>query len=607
MKVLRALTLAENDPDAALHSLLSAWEQREMADPQSLAFSILIVAQSLMINGNPAAALRLLEAIQANDEVVQRVRMQAATQEQRENIFIRLARVCDAAPDDHPLKEQLDAIDQAVYQLEWLKADQLLQEVAPKNPTDPHLLRRIGSLLLLRNQDDAAAAWQHLAASAQEEENERLFAEIVSILRMPTDDAWMTDVLNVTYPVDALDPVLEKLASNKQFYLSPQPPEPRDDSPPPRAQYFVLDRPLPTELDSLTIDDVPYLVGELTLYGKQTDAPARLVLETIASDLDAANKALALVADNLLESGREVIGGAFTPEVETSLNLFMPPEISPEDRERISKEAQRISILEKWPTVKHPALAGMSPEEAMADSAKRQAVNALVVLLETSSAGLQLADFHALRKRLGLPHETVAAESVSTDKMLNYDELTRLPLEELSDDQLINVSSQLSMFGPRLLGAAIEVAMKRPSLMTHERYRIHTLCEIVAKQSPDRLEAVKWLLRAADAADASGDSAAEYLMALLVPAAMTRQEEILNGALTRLTSKHIDEPGVREGLMSFFQMIGIDPATGQPMGQPSAVGAPSAAASEPESGLWTPDGGGGGQEDKGGGGLWLPD
>lgn len=607
MKVLRALTLAESDSDAALHSLLSAWGSREDADPQTLAFSIVVVAQSLMAAGNPAAAIRLLEALRGEDEVVARLRSQATAMEQREIVFLRMARVCDAAPAQHPLKQQLDAIDQAIYHLDWLKADQLLQEVAPKNPRDPEVLRRIGSLLLLRQQDDAWAAWKHLSNLETEDENERLFAEIVSVLTQPTDDEWMANVWKVTYPVESLDEVMEKIVSDGNFFLSPQPPEARDDGPPPRAEYFVLDREPPANPVDCRLEDVPRVIATLVIFGKQTDAPARLVLIAVEPRLEMAKQKLDQLVAGLTETERESQGEVPLHEVQAREQLFITPEYSTEDQERLRHEMARHTLLEQWPQVAHPALGGQSMAEAVKDDSKRRTVNALVVILE-GTTDVAAEDARELRSQLGLAHELVSPESVPADKMIPFDELTRLPLSDLSDEQLMNAASQLAMYGS-LLGPALDIALQRPSLLKHDKYQLHMLCEMAAKQASNRSETVQWLLKAADAADARGDSAAEYLLELLVPAAMTQNRDLLNDAMNRLTTKHIDEPGVRENLAAFFQMLGIDPATGQPMGGAAGpAAAPAPPPGQADSGLWTPDGGApasGGKKE--GGGLWLPD
>ena len=181
-----------------------------------------------------------------------------------------------------------------------------------------------------------------------------------------------------------------------------------------------------------------------------------------------------------------------------------------------------------------------------------------------------------------------------------------MPIKELDDSQLVNVLVRASMVSTRLLAPMLEEALSRPELASNKDLQLDQLCNEVAQQAAAAPAALRWLQRAADIADKLDKSAAEYLLAMLMPAVLSNQSELVQDTLQRLTTKHINEPGVRETIMQFFHSIGIDPRTGAPIGQPAAApAAPAPAAAEPESKLWTPDGDSGGQQ--GGGKLWLPE
>ncbi|MCA9173840.1 MAG: hypothetical protein KDB14_05070 [Planctomycetales bacterium] len=606
LKMLRAINLTGDDVDAALQTLLEGWENRENADEEMVGLALLIVAQSLLETDNAGAAYRLLSVISSSDDTVQRLQLAAAMQMREDSIFINMARQLQPPPPDHPLVTELEAIDHEIRQLLWLKADRKLKQLGEQHPEDPQVLRRIGVMLLLRNHPDAKEAWRRLAASSNFSENERLHAEIVANMSTTADDEWMMDILSVTYPVDNLDPVMEKIVSNPQFQSVGQNARPEgDDEPPPRGVYLLLDRGLPSEqseIDQLQLDQVPCVLGELLVYGKQTDAPARLKVRTQAVNREKCESVLKSLVDELKPGESEVVGQAYKPDVETSLPLYLPPSIGLEQQERITREGHRKSLLELWPRAPHPALDGLTPAMAARDKTRRQTVNALVVMHETidSNEHLDMEDYLTLRKSLGLPHEKIT--DVDWDKPVPLDQLARIPFESLTDEQLLIAVPEMLNFGARLSAAVLHEALKRPEVVKSQQLNLESYCVALAKESRAPVHAVQWMERAADVAEARGKSPAEHLIGMLLPAMISQQKETLERTMTRLTTKHINEPGVRESLMQFFQMIGFDPLQQAPSAAVSGQGGAT------EGGLWTPDGGGsagGGSES--GSGLWLPD
>lgn len=605
----------EGQAQQALDLLLEALEG-EHPDMPTLGLSFAMVSQALIVEGNSAAAARLLSNVQMGEGPLQQLRMEAASREQEDPIVLRMARVPQPPPEEHPLAQTLERIDQDMAELRWSAARQQLEKLRGDHPSDPHVLRRIGALLLLRGDDDQAAAlWQEIAGLEALDEGERVFAAAAAALATPLGDEWFVDVLHITYPVETLEPVLEKMHDHPCLQSVPAPQASQDGEPPPRAIYQLLNKPVPPESDELSLDSVPEMIGMLLVYGKQTDAPARLKLECHAEALVACESLLRETVEELSESQREVIGSTTMQDVKLSLRLRTPEWATPEQRLALQAAANRRIQMEIWPRTPHPALDGLTPAMAARDKSRKQAVAALVLLQETEKGPVdefQLSDYLELRKSLGLPHEPLPADEAPEEGLIALDKLTRLPLSQLNDKQLTNALVRCGIVSGRLLSVALEEAVKRPELVKDKRLQLDRLCNEVAEVAQTPPVAVHWLQHAVTIADQAGNSPAEYLIGMLLPALMIGQQEVVQESLQRLTSRHIDEPGVRESLMQFFQTIGIDPATGQPVGggpgaAPGPGPAPSAAPAKEESGLWTPgsDQGGGGEQ--GGGGLWLPD
>ncbi len=56
-----------------------------------------------------------------------------------------------------------------------------------------------------------------------------------------------------------------------------------EDSPPPRLVGMILDRPMPESADNLSIEVMPRLLGHALLFGRQTDRPARIEVQSLVA------------------------------------------------------------------------------------------------------------------------------------------------------------------------------------------------------------------------------------------------------------------------------------------------------------------------------------
>ena len=88
------------------------------------------------------------------------------------------------------------------------------------------------------------------------------------------------DVRHVTWIVNDADRLNEALLSERRMQTLPFNPADlaTEDSPPPRAVFLLLDRSVPESAEGLTAESLPCVLGNLFLYGRQTDREARLDL-----------------------------------------------------------------------------------------------------------------------------------------------------------------------------------------------------------------------------------------------------------------------------------------------------------------------------------------
>ncbi len=215
-------------------------------------------------------------------------------------------------------------------------------------------------------------------------------------------------VLHAVWTVDDVERLQEA------FLSDPHPPLPidpsnyaREDAPPPKAAYMIFDRPVLESAETLTAQSMPVYIGQLFLFGRQTDREARLEL------LGATPGELSQIKAVLNESGGQCLQGEEKIEELTTASAtedllrpkWRPPmQIKPRQFHAILSEYRRDAVLNRWPDIKLGALDGLSPNQAAADAKYHIRLPAAIMVLQFYADNLHWQfDFNELRGRLGLP------------------------------------------------------------------------------------------------------------------------------------------------------------------------------------------------------------
>jgi hypothetical protein len=372
---------------------------------------------------------------------------------------------------------------------------------------------------------------------------------------------------------------------------------------------MLLDRP---QLDSgagVVAEDVPKVVCELRIFGRQTDREARVELEARqGEELDRAGKLLAEIAgDTLGAPGEaEVVDGEAPVSAILSAKHYLPPDTPPETQQELAATFARTAILERWTNYPLQLLDGKTPREAAADEKYRVRLLAAILLLEDMAARhMRGFDFNELRSSLGLPTAGPIDPSSVDLTTLPLTRLARLEFDKLADDDLLSVytHAMLTRYRPAMVKAATEV-IGRASLAG--RVDIAEAFGVLADNATNADEAISYYGRAAEEATRAGTSPAQWLLAE-VPLRLMRGDVAEFERLIRvLTTKHAAEPGVREALMRIMYSLGLVGPDGRPTQaapELAAAAAPRPGAAAADPGIWTP---GGETAQEGKSGLWLP-
>jgi hypothetical protein len=384
---------------------------------------------------------------------------------------------------------------------------------------------------------------------------------------------------------------------------------------PPKAAFVFLDRPA-VKGEAVAKDQVPRVIGQLLLYGRQTDRAARLVSPSVAAcHLEGLRTLLAEIPSGAIaaEPTQEVLGKTSLTRELIQPNWHVPRDLPPEAILKLVDELRTDVLLKQWPQMKLGLLDGKSPKEAANNSAYAIKLAAAILVLSQwfEQAGGQF-DFNQLRTQLGLaPLGPINPEQVNVAR-LPLVRLGRLQIEKLSDDALVTVFRRAAAF--RISGVQEKLAqavVERPLLSGSESQL--AAFRILVRSTPDVGAALDYLDRGRKVAEEAGHSSATWDLLELSLRLERGEPGEMQRLMEHIQREHIREPGVAEALTQFLMQIGAIRPTGG--GAPAHASAQAAAAAPgivvPGAGgaapgkLWTPDSGSGGGG--GSGKLWTPD
>jgi hypothetical protein len=489
----------------------------------------------------------------------------------------------------------------------WAAAARKFETLAQKTPNEPSLWKNIGVLRArLLNNGVAIDALKRYASFASVPRDLAVEAmAVANYLSEPIDVDFASEV-TTTFAVTDASALKEHLLSSKRVENLPVDPAIFQETgePPPMAAFLVLDREVPTSSANLTRDNVPKVMGEALLFGKQTDKPARLELVAIkTSDYDARLKALQAATGSLLgpKEHEDVTGKMAAVAAALAINWRFPDETPLDVRKRMIQEHRMQVLLSIWPNIPMGYLGGRSPRVAVADPLGQITVAAIILTMDLAEPD-ENPDFNKLRRSLGIP----TLEPIDPDGVrpatLTPAQQTRLVVGKLSDDDLVALYRRAVMLGaPRLVKKLATEIVGRPSLDGRKEISKAETYEILSRLSSDPDEAIAYVLKAQEAAKASGQSPARYLLTEFTHRLRRREEAEAQRVLKTITSRHMREPGIAQAVYSLLAQLGlieIDPATGRPVMTggampvgplPGGVPVPGSVPAPASSGLWTPD------------------
>jgi predicted Zn-dependent protease len=571
---------------------------------QAVLSSVAFVGQALLMEGRIAAGRRHIALVLdyiPREETMQRLLAQVDQSEVHP--LFKLQWTVAPPPDDSVWKAEFQAARLDIARGIWQRAATQLTSLLERFPEQPLLWQALAAARVGLADDLATAEALHRYAQLAPDEADAVHAEAVAQLFEETERGDWVEAILVTRPVHDIEQVLARLTANPRS-LGMQVPsrESEEDDPPPKAAYALLDRAAEELGDDIQVDQVPRILGQVFVFGRQTDREARLEVATRKGpQRDAAHQFLEEAlgehigpadGEELLDR-RPALGDTLRKE------WLLPAGLSADRQQAIGREDRRQALLERVPQLHCQVFGGRTVAEAAADAALRLPVLGWLLKAELSlNVPTAAEELDALREKLGLPvPPRLAFEAHHVVTRLGW--LPRLDVERTADDPL-----RFGLFEAMRTGISSALERLVPAALARPLQNIPSsdvLYMVLAENQEDSARALEQLDRARQAAVAAGQSPANFDLAVVRMRLERREFEPALALLQRVARDHPREPGVGQQIAAIMAALGYGPGS-----QPRAGAAPlepvgAAAADEPGK-IWTPEG----ERGEAKSGLWLP-
>ncbi|MFT5522139.1 MAG: tetratricopeptide (TPR) repeat protein [Pirellulaceae bacterium] len=608
------IAVTEGDTRASIDKLQDALEAAEETLTASAVQAFGVIGELLLSQGHVAAALGHLsvQAEAAGEEAKRSVQaLDNIRMSSRVPTLLKEFGVDYPVKDEHEWSAQYKAeIVPNLNRGRWRAAIEHFKELSKKYPGEPSLLiptaRLYGMLDMMK---EHVAAIRKVAASSKISEDDAVELESRAHLLDPDIDIPKYDELKLTYTVDDVEKLNEHLLAHPRVSAVPVDPQQltTDGSPPPRGVYLLLDKPMPAEDATLTIDNIPEILGEMLVFGKQTDRSACVeLLITKSDDFWLKTTSAAEVLGPMASSApsEEVVGDVPAESEQLMWRWRFPDGTDQEIVQRLSAEKRDKIIFEKWPIVSSAGLGNKKPRDVASDGDYRLRLLATIKNLELQAdANGWGIDFNRLRTDLGLPAEELVSGDVLDIHTVPLARMHRLDVTKLSDEDLIWGFRRSTSF--RVLGAAetfaVELAGRESCAATFPDFQVYASLSMVYGEDPKSIE---YIIKSQEAAAKVNGPVGHLLLAELNLRFMRGEIQEIERLVQTIQTRHMNDPGVADALFQTLVRYKVISPDGMPT-MPRQAPDPSDGGAD--SGLWTPDGGGppqGGGESESK--LWMP-
>ena len=585
------ILLAEGNTDQAVEALQDAMDGITGNEiPISLANAFKMVGIQLYREGHPVggrAHLRYASALRndADPELQQMVRETLANPQAP--LVLKQDFPLHAPIKDVEWEKKYVNVFRALDRGQFRKALKFLTKIDEAFPDQPIVVQ--GLALVNGYLGRTQPMVEGLRRYSKLDGLEKIKATEAEMIAQSFDSEPMTALVaieRVTFEISEMEGVSEAALSNLQLAASqPIDADPFDEGPAPRLTFMVLDRDKVASSEDLTIDNVPMVIGEMLVYGKQTDRPARI--EAITSKDGRYEQVKKLVDDTF---GAFLNGEPKTQEIGQSNEMsellewrwHLPEGITRKQHAELVKAERRRLMTEEWPKLKITTLDNQTIDEAAKDAKFEIPIRAMITMLENANQGQVFEEElgKSLLDRFGFSEFEVLDIGESEHVGSPILQLS-LDYTKLSEQQLLKVqNSAMEIGNMRVLRKVVDEALRRPEMDSMPRDMSYSM---MAHFTEDENEAIGYLEKAREEATKANRPVGMYFVQEFEYRLSRGITDGLTEILQTIQMHHLNDPQVEYQLVRVLDRYGIGPDRGPLRGQ-----APPQQ-QEPPSGVWTPD------------------
>ena len=498
----------------------------------------------------------------------------------------------------------------------WRAARTTVQQLLESNPDQPDLIY-------------AAAVWSmHLADSQSARQYLDRFSKLDTVthdqavehrgLAFVVDESPLVDSYDLvmsTYEINNVEQFNEIGMSNRQTingsmlgqsFIDPEMPHPING-------FLILDKEEVRTIGEAKDDQFPKVVGELLVYGRQTDRQPRCEVFVVRDEsFDQVHQILKdIFADSLNgKIDEQVVEQINILENDLSFKWHLPADMTLEQRQDFVAKQREKEYMQLLPQIAFLPLDGQSIEQAVnGDEQSRINAEAVILLMEQAADALasDSFDFNRLRDKYDLPNPQPVDTKNRAFDQLSPIETQRINFADLDDESLIKAYVLASSCGNiPVLRSAAPVILERPEM---ERFIHFEMVRVMmARLTQDTDEALEMMQKARSHALSAKRPIGGILIDELELRLERNRPDGCQELLRVLQTQHLQDPQNQYRLAMVLQRFGIMGPDGRMRSD-----VPEAAQPTEPTGIWTPDGAEApavpaaesGSETKSG--LWLPE
>lgn len=561
----KAILLAATETgSAAIGALQDALELLDDDMPSHVFEAIGTVGHALLLEGELIAGrghLLLYAGIAPKDDnmaikLLLRLNLQSGLP-----LLIRELSYHQDCPDDAPWKSEFLHATRAIGRGQWRIAEEILSSLRDKAGAEPAIVYNLALVRGWLGDLDRFAEGLHEYARIETMEDRAVEAEALAQLIDPKLEDPKLETVRLVYAIGDEDALSQRFAEEKRVEDYPLEPDQFDEETPrPRSRHILLDKPTPKANPELQRDEIPRVLGYLSLYGKRTDRAAQLELTTDrGKDFEDVKLLLAKVTGDLLGDvlEEEVIAEKSLSEESLSWSWRFPPGTPPDQRNRMVAEERRRAILERWTESPRAALGNKSPRQAVGVAELRLALLASEMILEQAVEDpRELPLFAELREQLGLPAPARIDPTRIVESEFPIVRVPQLDLTKLTVEQLGKLRNRATV-----LAANLALLMLGSELVSRadraEGIDLTKVFHQLVRTEPNLAQSQQWIVQARQWAEKNHRSLAEWALLDLEVAIERNDSATVQRTLEELRTVHINEPGIAEETYRILYSTGM--------------------------------------------------